>query len=397
MRRSFIAISAILLGFLLARTTGSAEEAPSVASRSVQSAIVAAVEKDRERYGGRAPIPATLVGIWDDKGHGFIRAFGYADLEKKVPLTPADHFRVGSNTKTFVISVLLQLVAEKKLSLDDPLSRFSLGVSIPNAQNITVRELCDMRSGLFEAFATPQFERLHMKVPNDFDPRTLVTWAVRQKPYFAPGKGYRYSNTNYVLLGLIIEAITKDSVGNQIRKRLLEPFGLTQTSYPQTQAMPKPWARGYELDKQRSWVDVSNTIPVLFMGSAGAMISDMNDIRRWIKLYATGKASGASTYRDLTNCIPFLGNTSFGLGITCSAGWYGYTGALPGYNTADYYSPETGITIVAWINYQAPQPVEGVASVMVRDIARIITPGHVPFVYATKSTARTAPSKPKRR
>jgi D-alanyl-D-alanine carboxypeptidase len=377
--------AALILGVvLLSPSGGSAEEGGSAASRSVQSAIVAAVEKDRRRFGGRTPVPATLIGVWDGKGGGFIRAFGYADLEKKVLLTAADHFRIGSNTKTFVIAVLLQLVAEKKLGLDDPLSRFSLGVDIPNAKNISVRELCDMRSGLFEAYATPQFGRLDMKVPKNFDPRVLVAWAVRQKPYFAPGKGYRYSNTNYLLLGLIIEDVTKDSVGNQIRRRLLEPFGLTQTIYPQTQEMLNPWTRGYELDKQRDWVDVSNTIPVAFMGSAGAMISNMNDIRRWVKLYATGKASGSKTYRDLIECIPFLGNTSFGLGITCSAGWYGYTGALPGYNTADYYSPATGITIVAWINYQASEPVEGVASVMVRDIARIMTPDHVPFVYAVR-------------
>jgi len=115
------------------------------------------------------------------------------------------------------------------------------------------------------------------------------------------------------------------------------------------------------------------------------MISDMNDMRRWIELYATGKTCGSGTYNDLINCVPFLGNTSFGLGITCSEGWYGYTGALPGYNTADYYSPETGLTILAWINYQAKEPVEGVASVMVRDIARILTPDHIPFVYETSS------------
>ena len=82
---------------------------------------------------------------------------------------------------------------------------------------------------------------------------------------------------------MIIEAITKDSVGNQIRKRLLEPFGLTHTSYPETEAMPSPWVHGYHLDKQGNWEDISNTIPVAFMGSAGAMISDMNDIRRWIR------------------------------------------------------------------------------------------------------------------
>jgi D-alanyl-D-alanine carboxypeptidase len=366
-------------------TPKSTQAAPSVADPSVQSEIVAAVENDRKRFGGNTPVPATLIGVWDAKGDSFIRAFGYSDLEKKVPLTPADHFRIGSNTKTFVISVLLQLVAEKKLSLDDPLSRFSLGVNIPNAEGITVRELCNMRSGLFEAYDTPEFAQLNWKVPKDFNPRTLVGWAMKQKPYFPPGKGYHYSNTNYLLIGMIIEEITKDTVGNQISKRLLEPFGLTQTSYPETEAMPSPWVHGYHLDKQGNWEDISNTVPVAFMGPAGAMISDMNDIRRWIELYATGKTCGPGTYNDLINCIPFLGNTSFGLGITCSEGWYGYTGALPGYNTADYCSPSTGITIVAWINCQAKEPVEGVASVMVRDIARILTPDHIPFVYKVSS------------
>jgi CubicO group peptidase (beta-lactamase class C family) len=148
----------------------SAQAARSVASPSVQSAIVAAVEKDRKRYGGRTPVPATLIGVWDAKGGSFIRAFGYADLEKNVPLTPADHFRIGSNTKTFVISVLLQLVGEKKLSLDDPLSRFSLGVTIPNAEGITVRELCDMRSGLFEAYDTPEVRAVGYEGPEGLQP-----------------------------------------------------------------------------------------------------------------------------------------------------------------------------------------------------------------------------------
>ena len=79
-----------------------------MADPSVQSAIVAAVENDRKRFGGNTPVPATLIGLWDAKGNSFIRAFGDADLEKKVPVTPADHFRIGSNTKTFAISVLLR-------------------------------------------------------------------------------------------------------------------------------------------------------------------------------------------------------------------------------------------------------------------------------------------------
>jgi D-alanyl-D-alanine carboxypeptidase len=217
----------------------------------------------------------------------------------------------------------------------------------------------------------------------------LVAWAVKQKPYFPPGRGYHYSNTNYLILGLIIEQITKDTVANQIRRRLLVPFGLTQTFYPQTETMPEPWARGYGLDKQRNWEDVSNTVPVAFMGSAGEMISDMDDIRRWIKLYATAKTGGPATYRPAEECKQFLGNTAFGLGINCSAGWYGYTGALPGYNTADYYFPASDTTIVAWITYQAEKPPEGVASVIFRDIARIMTPENIPMLYTQEELERS--------
>jgi D-alanyl-D-alanine carboxypeptidase len=353
---------------------------PSAASPSVQRAIVAVVEKNRKLYGGRTPVPGVLVGVWDGAGGAYVHAFGYAELAKKRPLTQADHFRIGSNTKTFVVSVLLALVDEGKLSLDDPISRFAIGVKVPNADKITVRQLCQMRSGLFEAYDTPQFDRMNVTPQMKFDPRTIIGWAVQQKPYFAPGKGYHYSNTNYLILGLIIEKVTGDGVGDQIRKRLLVPFGLTHTSYPQTQAMPDPWAHGYGLDKQRNWEDVSNTISVSLMGAAGAMISDMADMKRWITLYVTGKTSAPATHRALMDCIPIgHGNVGFGLGLGCSAGWYGYTGGLPGYNTGNYYFPATGATIVTWVDVQANKPEPGVANALFRDIARIMTPNNPPI------------------
>jgi D-alanyl-D-alanine carboxypeptidase len=305
-------------------------------------------------------------------------------------LTPADHFRIGSNTKTFVISVLLQLVDEGKLKIDDPLSRFKLGVTIPNGRNITVREVCQMRSGLFEAFDTPEINRMNITPEMKFDPRTLVGYAMKQKPYFAPGKGYKYSNTNYLILGLIVEDVTKDTVANQIHKRLLVPFHLTQTSYPATQAMPNPWAHGYGLDKQRNWEDVSGTIPVSMMGAAGEMISDMADARRWVTLYVTGKTNGPATQKARMACVATgEGNLSFGLGIGCSAGWYGYTGGLPGYNTANYYFPVADTLVVAWVSFQQETPFPGVANAIFRDIARIMTPANIPFQNKATRSARS--------
>src|SRR5215208_5739819 len=119
------------------RSSDHAATQPSAADPRVQAAIDAAVMKNRKLYGGATPVPAVLVGVWDGSGKSYVRAFGEADIATHRALTPADHFRIGSNTKTFVISVLLQLVDEGKLSLDDPLSKFALGVSVPNAEHIT--------------------------------------------------------------------------------------------------------------------------------------------------------------------------------------------------------------------------------------------------------------------
>jgi D-alanyl-D-alanine carboxypeptidase len=364
---------------------GAAPKTPSVNDPAVRSAIVAAVEKDRKVYGGRTPVPGVLVGVWDASGNSYVHGFGYADVAKRRVMSRADHFRIGSNTKTFIVSTILQLVDEGKLSLNDPVSKFSLGVTIPNGKNITVREMCNMRSGLFEAYDTPQINEMNITPNMKFDPRTVIAWAVEQKPYFAPNKGYHYSNTNYLLLGLIIENVTHDSLGNEIQKRFIGPFGLKQTSYPATMAMPAPWAHGYGLDKKRNWEDVSNTVPVSMMGSAGAMISTMDDMTRWIKLYVTGKTSAPVTYRALMQCVPTgQGDLAFGLGLGCSAGWYGYTGGLPGYNTANYYFPKTGAAIVAWVDVQSNKPNPGVANAMFRDIAAIMTPNNRPFAKIGK-------------
>lgn len=353
---------------------------PSAGDPNVQAAIDAAVAKERKLYGGNTPVPAVLVGVWDGSGKSYIRAFGEADIATHRALAPADHFRIGSNTKTFVISVLLQLVDEGKLSLDDPLSKFDLGIKVPNAEHITVRQMCQMRSGLFEAFELPEFDQMDVKPDMQFDPRTVIAWAVKQKPYFAPGAGYRYSNTNYLLLGLIIEKVTGRKVADEIQSRLIKPFGLKNTSYPSNQAMPEPWAHGYGLNAKRDWEDVSGTIPVSLMGAAGEMVSDMEDMRRWVKLYVTGKTNGPETQRARLDCVPIGdGNAGFGLGIGCSNGWYGYTGGLPGYNTANFYFPEKDITIVAWVTVQVDMPKPGVANAIFRDVAKIMAPEHAPL------------------
>jgi D-alanyl-D-alanine carboxypeptidase len=370
-----------------------AHSTPSASDPAIQAQIASAVESDRAffgGYGGKNPVPGVLIGVWDGTGGSFIHAFGYADLATHRKLTPQDHFRIGSITKTFVATVILQLVDEGKLKLDDPLSKFDIGVTIPNAQNITVRDLLDMRSGLFDFVATPEF-KYFVDPPKltsgkwgpdtDFDTHTIIKWALVQKPYFPPGTAYHYSSTNYLILGLIIERITGQSVGEQIDARLLQPFHLTGTSYPATLVMPAPSARGYRLIDDKTWKDVGGTLPISLMGSAGGMISNITDMKRWAFLYVSGATNGPVTQDARLACVPLEPGISagYGLGVGCTAGWFGHTGAVPGYNTAAYYFPAQKITIIILVNSGTLGLSPGVANAIVQDIAAIMTPQRVPF------------------
>jgi D-alanyl-D-alanine carboxypeptidase len=273
------------------------------------------------------------------------------------------------------------------LSLDDPISKFNIGVKVPNGQNITIRELCEMRSGLFEAYNTPQFNTMKITPQTRVTPQQIVGWAIKQKPLFAPGAKWYYSNTNYIILGMIIQAVTHDTVENQIRKRLLEPMTLNGTTFPRDPYMPMPYAHGYELNAKNTWYDVSVDIPPSVTWAAGAMISTVPDMQRWVKSYVTGTMNSKAMQRQRLRCINTgLGKgLDFGLGIGCSNGWYGYTGGLPGYNTGAYYFPARDITLIAFVNAQREKPFPGVANSIVRDITRIITPNNVNFQVEPKA------------
>lgn len=344
-----------------------------------QRAIEAAARKELRAFGGRTPVPGAYIGVWIPGRAPYIKSVGYADLKTKAPFQPSDGFRIGSNTKTFVVTTLLQLVDEHRLTLNDPISKFNIGVKVPNGQNITVAELMQMRSGLFEAYNTPQFIHLNLTPQTYVPPAEIVRWAITQKPLFPPGTKWNYCNTNYIILGLIIQALTHDTVENQIRKRLIQPMGLTETVFPTSPNMPTPYAHGYGLNAKGDWEDVSVEIPPSISWAAGAMISTLPDMRRWVKSYVLGTMNSKATQRARLHCLPTgVGpGADFGLGIGCGSGWYGYTGGIPGYHTGAYYMPSKDITVIAFVTAQREKPFPGTANYIVRDISRILTPNNV--------------------
>jgi D-alanyl-D-alanine carboxypeptidase len=383
----FLALLITATGFLALRSTAQprnpqAKPRPAASlSAATQAAISAAVNKELAAFGGNTPVPGAVVGIWAPGKGNFVQAFGSSNLDPKTRLTLDDKFRIGSNTKTFVISVLLQLVDEKKLSLDDPVSKFDLSVKIPNGENITVRELCQMRSGLLDAYNAPQYDKVTFTPQTVYTPQQIIATAVSNPPLFPPGTKWNYSNTNYLMLGLIIEAVTHHPIQDEISTRLLVPLRMKNTTFPTTNPdMPTPFTHGYALDQKKDWTDVTVNLSPTISWAAGAMISDMADMKTWVKAYVTGATNSAATQKERLTCLPTGGyQLSFGLGIGCVNGWYGYTGGIPGYNTSANYFPAQGATIIAFVNSQIESPSPGVANAIFRDITQILFPNNVAF------------------
>jgi D-alanyl-D-alanine carboxypeptidase len=159
-------------------------------------------------------------------------ASGFASRRPRIAMAADDRFVVGSITKTFVATAVLQLVAEGKLRLDDPVERWLPGL-VPNGRAITIRELLDHTSGLFDYVDDKPFVRTLIAHPARFwPPRRLVAVATSHPPLFPPGQGWWYSNTNYILLGLIAEAAGGTTIQRQLEQRLFGPLHLSETSLP---------------------------------------------------------------------------------------------------------------------------------------------------------------------
>jgi D-alanyl-D-alanine carboxypeptidase len=226
---------------------------------------------------------------------------GIGDLERRTPRGAHDRYRVGSITKTFVSTVILQLVAEGELSLDDKVGRWLPGVVEGHGHDgdrIKVRQLLNHTSGIYDVLADPGFqekmftEKFLAHRYDTWTPEQQVAIAMRHEPDFDPGKGWNYSNTNYLLAGMIIKKVTGKSYADEIRQRIIEPLGLDATSVPKTDpSMPGPSSRAYmKLSKapDAKLHDVTELNPSL-AGSSGGMISDAADLNRFYTALLRGK------------------------------------------------------------------------------------------------------------
>ena len=304
---------------------------------------------------GASNAPGFNVGIWVPGQGSYVQTLGVSDLATGAPLQPDDHFRIGSVTKTFTATAILQLVDEHKISLDDRLARYVTG--IPYGDQITIAQLLGMTSGVYDFVNDPEFTAAYVANPLlPFSLSQVVAIIQRNKPLFPPGTSIAYDNSGYYLLGAIAEKVSGLPLGQLIAEKITRPLGLQprDTSYPATPAMPAPFSRGY-LVNAASFSDATASNPAVPAG-AGAMISTLSDLKVWAKALATLDSSLTSATQALRLKTPGAGakprssRPGYGLGIASFNGFLGHDGSVFGYGTTILYLPSEDATIVGLSN-----------------------------------------------
>lgn len=327
-----------------------------------------------------AGIPGAMVGVWSPDGE-YVKAFGVADTATKLPMRTDFYSRIGSVTKTFTATLVLQLAEDGVVGLDDPIGRYVGGV--PAGEKISVRQLLTMRSGLTDYTKAEGFEKAVAADPRrQFTPQELLGWAFGTPAQFRPGEEFEYSNTNYVLLGLLVEKVSGRPFADYLDARILTPLAMTHTSFPTGTWFPDPHAQGYTEPDEGTGPPVNATDwSASFTWAAGAMVSTLDDMRIWVPALATGKLLSPDMQKRRLGAAPEPGRGarfSYGMGIFDVAGWVGHNGSVPGYQTVAMYLPQHETTLVIMINTDIAAPGGGdPAEALATAITSVITPDSV--------------------
>ncbi|MFF8731820.1 serine hydrolase domain-containing protein [Streptomyces sp. NPDC015171] len=346
-----------------------------------------------QRVMREAHVPGVTVGVWTPGQPDYVRSFGVADKASGRRMAPDLYLRIGSETKTFTVTALLQLVDQGKVGLDDTIDRYVGGV--PNGDRITLRQLAGMRSGLFNYSEDDHFFKALTSDPQrPFTPEQLLDYSFTHPVLFQPGQKFSYSNTNLILLGLVVEKESGRPLGEYIERHILDPAGMKDTLFPKGAEFPAPHAQGYTDQTANGEIAETAGWNPSWGWAAGAMISTLDDLRVWAPTVATGELPdgrrmiSAATQRQrlVTPATPIRG-AGYGLGIFDVQGWIGHNGSLPGYESLTVYLPATRTTLVVLLNTDIGYRGEEPSTLFGRAVTEIISPRHV-FDLPAEPTVR---------
>ncbi|MFI8264033.1 MULTISPECIES: serine hydrolase domain-containing protein [unclassified Streptomyces] len=395
------AVGAVAVGLVVVPLgVGYALESPPAASIVQASAPVAADEEFPQltpavarqlddavlKVMSQAKVPGVMVSLSAPGKGSYVRAFGVADKATGRPIATDMYMRIGSETKTFTVTALLQLVDQGKVGLDDPIGKYVSGV--PNGDRITLRELAGMRSGLFNYSEDEDFFKALTSNPRrPFTPQELLGYSFKHPVLFEPNAKFYYCNTNLILLGLVVEKQTGQRLNDYINQKVVAPAGLRHTLFPVGAEFPTPHSQGYTDQTATGKTEDSADWNPSWGWAAGAMISDLDDLKTWAKVVATGTLLKPATQAERLKVVQALPGTGYGLGIFNVQGWIGHNGSLPGYQSLTVYLPQAKATLVVLLNtdisYKGSEP----STLFGEAITEVVTPDHVFTLPAQSVTA----------
>ncbi|MCL7381346.1 serine hydrolase [Streptomyces sp. 35G-GA-8] len=286
-------------------------------------------------------LPAALAGVNDREGRTRTYTAGVGDLATEARVPADGQVRIGSNTKTFTAVVVLQLVGEGKIGLDATVDTYLPGVVRGkgiDGRRISVRQLLQHTSGL------PEYEdRVVDGILQHryFEPRDLLDIAFQRKAEFSPGTEWAYSNTNYVVAGLIVQKVTGRPLAEEVDRRVIKRIGLRHTYFPAPGDMTirEPHPTGYHRDSADAPPRDVTEIDPSAGWAAGQMISTNSDLNRFFTGLLTGRLLPAAQLKQMRTTVP-VGDTGVGYGLglmsrplSCGGVYWGHGGDIPGYET----------------------------------------------------------------
>jgi D-alanyl-D-alanine carboxypeptidase len=337
--------------------------------------LIAALEQTLDQAVVEHKAPGALLYVHVPGRGAWLGARGLADAAHGIPMVPLDRFRIASVTKTFVATVALQLVEEGWLRLDDTVERWLPGL-VPGGEQITVQQLLNHTSGLADYMTGGFMKQVRAAPERVWKPHELVATALERPRVFAPGEPGRwsYSNTNYILAGMIIEQATRNPLEFEIQQRILTPLHLIDTGFPPPEHRVAGTARGYVGSTDYSELNMS------FAWAAGGMVSTTADVGRFVQALFGNELLKPQTLALMLSFASTHGSGSssdmvYGLGLmqrtlpdvqsdAAIRTVRGHTGGLAGYRTVMWHLPQSGVTLVVAVNRYEVDPNHFAAAVL---------------------------------
>jgi D-alanyl-D-alanine carboxypeptidase len=342
-----IGLTLALTGLLtLQPVAAAAPLAPADFARYAESLVESSYHTDM-------PGVAVLVMRGDEVLYRAAR--GEADVPADVPLEPGDRFRIGSVTKQVAAAGLLTLVDAGKVSLDDPLSKYL--PAYPGGAHITIEQLLNHTSGIKEYTAIPGWFTGQIK--RHLTTAQMVDYFQRETPDFAPGQGWNYSNSGYVLVGAVIEAASDQPWHQYLDQALFQPLGMKDTGYGADPAVIARQVKGYVTDGKT--LQLAPQISMTQPHAAGALVSTVDDLARWTRALHQGRVLEPASYERMITPVGKARDPGYGYGIVVGAvrgtPALHHGGGIPGFTAHLMYVPGADVTIAVLQNCETPESV----------------------------------------